>query len=69
MSYSEEFCQGTIFVVVVCLLMLSAVMGGRNKQKSKAKKRNTPQEHDRGFPQRLTKTATTLSFICMNLFA
>ena len=34
MSYLQEFCQGVIFVIVVCLLVLSAVMRRRNKQKS-----------------------------------
>ena len=35
MSYLEEFCQGAIFVIVVCLFMLSAVMRRRNRgQKS-----------------------------------
>ena len=52
MSYSAESCQGAIFVIVVCVLMLSAVMRRRNQQINKkkiAKTKKIPQEHDERF--------------------
>ena len=50
MSYSEaEFWQGVILALMVCLWMLSAVMGRLDQQEGETKTRKIPQEHDERF--------------------
>ena len=45
MSYSEEFWQGVIVGIAICL-MLSAAMRGENQQRRAAMTKKRPQEHD-----------------------
>ena len=47
--YSEEFFQGVIVGIVICLSILRAVLRRNNQQQRAAKTRRRPQEHDERF--------------------
>ena len=50
MPYSEEFFQGVILGIVICLLMLSAEMRRQNQQQNAEETGHDPREHDERDP-------------------